>query len=99
MARMDDDDLLSQLQRQEEDAAQFIFGGLGNARQRAQREYFRLPYGTEEEGWSSIVTRDVQDTGEGLLPDLLDIFTSTDEAVVFEPQQAKDVDGAEQATA
>src|SRR5882672_6881279 len=99
MARMSEDDLLTQLQRQEEDAAQFVSGGLGNARAKAQREYFRMPYGTEEEGWSTVVTSDVQDTIEGLLPDLLDIFTSTDEAVVFEPQQQQDVAGAEQATA
>ena len=98
MAKMDDDTLLQHLQRLEDDAATFAGTGLEMARQRAQREYFRMPYGTEEEGWSNIVTSDVQDTVEGILPDLLDIFTGSDEAVVFEPQEEKDVQGAQQAT-
>ena len=59
------------------------------------KEYFRMPYGTEAEGWSSIVTSDVQDTVEWILPALLKIFTSTDRAVSFDPVRAEDVDGAE----
>jgi hypothetical protein len=98
MARMDDDDLLKHLQVLEEDAASFASSQLGKERELSVREYFRMPYGTEEEGWSSIVTSDVQDTVEWILPDLLDIFTSTDQAVAFEPTQAKDIEGAAQAT-
>ena len=98
MARMAEDDLLSYLQALEQDAASFNTGTLNTERERAMREYFRMPYGTEEEGWSQIVTSDVQDTVEWILPDLLDIFTSTDQAVVFEPSKAKDVQGAQQAT-
>lgn len=98
MKRMDDESLLSHLQALEEDSAAFVWGALGSEREKAQREYFRLPYGNEEDGWSSIVTSDVQDTVEWILPQLLDIFTATDSIVSFEPTKQEDVDGAEQAT-
>ena len=95
---MDDESLLSHLQALEEDSAAFVWGALGSEREKAQREYFRLPYGNEEDGWSSIVTSDVQDTVEWILPQLLDIFTATDSIVSFEPTKQEDVKGAEQAT-
>lgn len=97
MARMSEDDLLKHLQLNEDDAAQYT-DMLGAFRRASLAEYYRDPYGNEEEGWSQIVTSEVQDTVEWILPELLDIFTSSDEAVVFEPTRAEDVQGAEQAT-
>lgn len=98
MAKMDESNLLSHLQALEEDSSAFTWGKLGSEREKSMREYFRMPYGNEEEGLSSIVTSETQDTIEAILPELLDIFTSTDKAVVFEPTKAEDVKGAEQAT-
>lgn len=98
MKKMDDSTLLSHLQANEADSSQFVWGTLAQDRERSMKEYFREPYGNEEDGLSQIVTSDVQDTVEWMLPDLLDIFTSSDKAVVFEPTQAKDVEGAAQAT-
>jgi hypothetical protein len=98
MAKMDDEKLLTILQAQEDDSAAFTWGTLANEREASMKEYFRMPYGTEADGWSSIVTSDVQDTVEWILPALLKIFTSTDRAVSFDPVRAEDVDGAEQAT-
>lgn len=95
---MDDEALLSHLQTLEEDSAAFVWGALGGEREKAQREYFRMPYGNEEDGWSSIVTSDVQDTVEWILPQLLDIFAATDSIVSFEPSKQEDVKGSEQAT-
>jgi hypothetical protein len=98
MAKMDDESLLSLLNGKEQEAASYVNGQLAGEREKSMREYFREPYGNEEEGWSSIVTSEVQDTIEWILPSLLDIFTSTDEAVSFEPNREKDVKGAQQAT-
>lgn len=98
MPRMTDESLLNHLQTLEDDSASFVWGALGSERERAQREYFRMPYGNEEDGWSSIVTSDVQDTVEWILPQLLEIFTATDSIVSFEPTKQEDVKGAEQAT-
>lgn len=96
--KMDDTAILDHLQRLNDDASAYTWGQLGAERAKAMREYFRLPYGTEEDGWSTIVTSEVQDTVEWILPSLLKIFTSTDKAVSFEPNRQQDVDGAEQAT-
>jgi len=95
---MDDDTLLGMLQELEENSAHFVWGTLAQERRAAAKEYYRQPYGNEEEGWSSIVTSEVQDTVEWILPDLLDMFVSSDDAVVFEPTQEADAKGADQAT-
>ena len=96
--KMDDDQLLDLLRRKEEAAGSYIWGQLGNEREKSLREYHRLPYGNEEDGWSQIVSSDIQDTVEWILPALLKTFTATDKAVSFEPTRANDVQGAEQAT-
>jgi hypothetical protein len=96
--KLDDDQLLEMLRRKEDAASAYVHGELGEEREKSLREYHRMPYGNEEEGWSQIVTSDIQDTIEWVLPDLLDIFSSTDRAVEFEPSTAEDVEGAEQAT-
>lgn len=96
--RMDDEQLLHLLQTKEDESSSYVYGQLAAEREQATREYYRHPYGNEEEGWSQIVTSDVQDTVEWILPSLLKIFTSTDKAVSFDPAKADDVEGAEQAT-
>lgn len=96
--KMDDESLLSHLQALEQDSSAFTWGQLGAERERGMKDYYRQPYGNEEEGLSAIVTSEVQDTIEWILPDLLDIFTSSDQAVSFEPSRQEDVKGAEQAT-
>ncbi|PVY56744.1 MULTISPECIES: hypothetical protein [unclassified Simplicispira] len=99
MAKMDDSDLLKHLQANEEDSAEYI-DLIGATRLKAMREYYREPYPGDEEldGWSTIVTSEVSDAVEAMLPGLVDTFTSSDEAVVFEPTKPEDVEGAAQAT-
>ena len=99
MAQMTDDALLKHLQSNEDDAAQYV-GQVGEQRLASMREYYREPYpgDAELDGWSQIVTSEVQDTVEWILPELLDVFTSSDQAVSFEPVTQEDVKGAAQAT-
>jgi hypothetical protein len=99
MAKMTDDALLKHLQSNEDDGAQYV-EAVGYSRLASMREYYREPYPGDEEldGWSQIVTSEAQDTVEWILPELLDVFTTSDEAVVFEPTSPEDVDGAKQAT-
>jgi hypothetical protein len=96
--KMDEEKLLDILNRKEERAGNYVWGQLGNERETSLREYYRLPYGNEEDGWSQIVSSDIQDTVEWILPALLKTFSSTDKAVVFEPSKPEDVKPAEQAT-
>ncbi len=99
MAKMTDDTLLKHLQSNEDDGAQYV-EAIGATRLASMREYYREPYPGDEslDGWSTIVTSKVQDTVEWILPELLDVFTTSDEAVVFEPTSQEDVQGAQQAT-
>ena len=96
--KMDDSTLLEILVSKEDSAGQYVWDTLGSDRERAMRHYHRMPYGTEEEGWSQVVASDVQDSVEWILPDLLDQFLMTDKAVTFDPTRASEVEGAEQAT-
>ena len=51
-----------------------------------------------QDGRSSAVSTDVSDTIEGLMPTLMDIFTSGDEVVKFNPVGPEDVEAADQET-
>jgi len=96
--QMEEATLLSILQKQEDDSAEYTFGVLQQERRQSVKEYYQRPYGNEEEGWSQAVTSDIQDTIEWALPDIVDIFVSSDDAVVFDPTRADEADGAQQAT-
>ena len=60
--------------------------------------YDRMPFGNEVEGESQVVSSDVFDTIEGMLPGLIRIFTGTDDVVQFEPNGPEDEDQAQQMT-
>lgn len=67
-------------------------------RTRALNSYYGKPYGNEQPGRSSIVSKDMMDTIEWMMPSLLRIFTNR-EAVSFDPVGPEDVDLAKQETA
>ena len=60
--------------------------------------YMGEEYGNEQEGRSQVVTTEVADTIEFIMPSLMRTFTQTDEFVKFMPRQPEDVEGAKQAT-
>jgi hypothetical protein len=60
--------------------------------------YNSKPFGNEVDGESQVVSSDVSDTVEGLLPSLLKIFTASDDAVRFDPRGPEDEEGAAQQT-
>lgn len=68
--------------------------------ERAQNmDYYQArPFGNEIEGRSTVVSTDVRDTVEWILPSIIRIFTSGEDAVEFEPQEANDIAAAKQAT-
>lgn len=67
-------------------------------RTRAMNYYLRYPYGNEVEGRSKIVTGEVAEAIDGALPQLMRVFTSTDDIVEFEPVTEDDIQKAKQAT-
>ena len=95
---MSEDELLSMLQRYEDDSAEYTDTTLREVRDSSIKAYYQRPYGNEEPGWSQIITSTVSDTVNWILPDLLDLFISTDEAVKFNPRRAAEVKGAQAST-
>lgn len=96
MTRMSDDDLLAFLNAESDSA--LSDGDVARDRERALREYLRLPYGNEDANASQVIASDVFDSVEGMIPDLVEVFASTDEAVRFDPVGPEDLEGAQQAT-
>ncbi len=97
MARMTELELLQFLENEADKALEHQ-SALSADRVQATRDYLRMPYGTEEEGRSNVIASDVFDSVEGVLPDLLEVFVATDEAVRFDPTGPEDEEGAKQAT-
>lgn len=73
-------------------------GDLADQQSEALDYYYGQPFGDEEEGFSSVVTRDTLKTVEGIMPSLMKIFASGDTFVEFEPTGAEDDAAAQQAT-
>jgi hypothetical protein len=80
------------------DATAFAGGRLADERRKALDYYLGEPFGNEQEGRSQVVSTDVADTVEWILPSLLRIFTAGDEVVRFEPTGPEDEEVARQAT-
>lgn len=95
---MDDSELLRILTHEEQNAYGELTGDLADQRSEAMKFYLGQPFGDEIEGRSQVVSSDVYDAVEGMLPSLLEIFTGSEKAVEFSPQGMEDVQSAKQAT-
>jgi hypothetical protein len=80
------------------DAISFIDDDIGGNRALATEYYYGIPFGDEEDGRSQVVSMDVRDTVQGILPSLMRIFFGPERVVEFTPQGPEDVQNAEQAT-
>jgi hypothetical protein len=80
------------------EAVSFIDTEVSRLRAEATAAYQGQPYGDEQEGQSKVVSMDVRDSVLGLLPDLLRIYTSGENVVEYEPENAQTVNMAEAAT-
>jgi hypothetical protein len=94
----DDNKLKSILDAEIDDAIGYLETETTDERQQALEYYNRDAYGNEVEGKSQIVTGEVAEVIDGALPQLMRVFTSSDDAVVFEPVNQGDEEAAEQAT-
>lgn len=93
---MTDDELVA-LCRSEYAAADTHNSALEGQRERNMQFYLGLPMGNEVEGRSQVISTDVADVVEAMMPPLLRIFAQSEDAVEFEPE-LYDTEGAEQAT-
>ena len=95
---MDEVELQSVVARELEDAIDYIDNYISPKRAEATKYYSGAPCGNEEEGRSQVVSRDVRDTVQAVMPSLMRVFHGSDEAVSYIPTGPEDVEAAQQAT-
>ena len=76
----------------------YIGSDITNQRQKSLEYYFGEPFGNEQEGRSQVVSTDVSDVIESILPTLLRTFAASDDVVRCDPVSAEDEEVARQAT-
>src|SRR6476619_4524249 len=95
---MKQDELIALIENEEAQCLSAYTGVLAEQRRKALQYYYGQPYGNEVEGRSQVVTTEVKDAVEGILPSLMAIFTASEDIVRFEPQNPDDEEAAQQAT-
>ena len=98
MAKMRNSEVLALLGQLLENSIGYFEGNIGAERRTAFKYYLGKPYGNEIEGRSQVVTQDVLEVVENILPSLLRIFTAGEQIVKFDPQGPEDQQMAEQCT-
>lgn len=96
--RMTDADLKSAVLSSAQDSIGWRDSRLSSDRARALDLYYGRPFGNEMEGRSQVVSTDVADVVEWILPSLLRIFAGGSEVVRFEPTGPEDEEMARQAS-
>ena len=98
MAKISNTELRFIINNEINNALGFLGGELSNQRKKSIEYYLGEKLGTEIDGRSQVVSTDVADTIETILPSLMRIFTSSDQTVRCEPVSQEDIPLAEQAT-
>lgn len=81
-----------------EDAVDYVDNIVSPERAKAGEYYKGEPFGNEEEGRSQVVSMDVRDTVQAILPSIMRVFFSANKVVEYAPNGPEDVANAEQAT-
>lgn len=99
---MSDDEVRYITDREITESSSWATGAIANERIKAMEYYLGLPQGdlapSPIPGRSQIVSTDVADTIEWMLPALIEIFTAGDDVVEFSPLKQGDEEGAQQTT-
>ena len=98
MAKISEIELRGIIQSEIDNAQGYMGGALSAGRKKSLEYYMGDKLGTEIDGRSQVVSTDVADTVETILPNLLRIFTGSDRVVKCEPVRAEDKPLSVQAT-
>ncbi|MEQ8504594.1 MAG: hypothetical protein RIB80_04660 [Rhodospirillales bacterium] len=96
MPEMSEETLLSIVDGEFETAMGAEGGEISTERAKAWDYYLSKQLGNETEGLSQVVTSDVAEVVDGIMPSLLRIFTTADNLVSFDPVSAEDTEAANQ---
>jgi hypothetical protein len=96
--RLTDEELAALINAQESQAVSYSESHLATERARALDYYLGKPFGNEVDGRSQVVSTDVFEAVEGMLPALLEIFLSSNKLVECEAYGPEDEAEAKQQT-
>ena len=91
-------EILSILNREIRASSGYIGGEIVSKRKRSLEYYLGRPFGNEQEGRSQVISTDVSDTIESILPQVMRTFTASPKAVQCVANKAGDEPIAKQAT-
>ena len=89
-------EILSIVSKEIHNASGYIGGELVARRKKSLEYYLGMPLGNEQEGKSQVISNDVMDTVESLMPSLMKIFTSGDNVFSCEGVGPEDEEMARQ---
>lgn len=95
---MEDRELVTLIEQEVNQSIGHFDGELAYERKLELDYYNGKPFGNEVEGESQVISTDVADTVEGMLPSILEIFTASDDVVRFDANGPEDEAGASQQT-
>lgn len=98
MPRMDDNKLKAICDAKLNNALGWLGGRLSKDRQLAMSYYRGDLFGNEQDGRSKVVSRDVAEAIDSVMPSLVKVFATTDTMIVCQPQTPQDEQAAKQAT-
>lgn len=96
--KMTDEELANTVQQETSKSLGNTSSKLSTTRARLMNEYLGNGYGDEGKDRSGVVTREVLETVEWMMPQLMRIFQGGEDVVKFEPQNQDDEAEARQAT-
>lgn len=95
---MDDDEVLGYVNNALNDALDYNASVLSEQRAQGLKYYLAEPFGNEQKGKSQVVSHDVQEVVDWIMPSLIKTFISGDSVVQYEPETEEDVPQAEEET-
>lgn len=95
---MSDDEIKAILRAARASTVSYTEGTIVDERRKGLQYYRGDKFGNEMRGRSQVVSRDVLDTIETVMPELMEVFIASDAVVQFKPTNEDDEEMAEQAT-
>lgn len=95
---MDQETVFAHVDHWIQDSLSYNMSELSEQRAKGMKYYFGEPFGNEVKGKSQVVTRDVQETVDWIMPSMMKVFFSGGQVVKFNPSTAEDVPLADQET-
>lgn len=93
---LEHDQLIAIIQSHRRNALGYEDGDLSNDRAKAMDHYHGRPYGDEVEGRSQVVSRDLSETVDWIMPEILNVFIKSGNMAEFRPVGPEDEQLAQQ---